>query len=424
MTRGLVRKNNLSDLPSPEQARINLGLASADLNRIRGLFSSAYVQSTEIQCLAGSSSNFQNQINDLNSTLSGIVPSLYVTRSGDTIVSGWTNTGLIRPSFLVQSGTILSGSTDSLFTLTVSGTSYPLSTTTLVCNSGLTVQSFTDNGNVVFASGITVDREMPVMINGVQFYIEAGVGINDADAIAYIAAVEAADGQTLENGVKFAIHDFVTGCKADGIWNAIKASCILSGARTLAGALQPLAGTAPTNNGPFVTGDYNRKTGLIGNASSKYLNSNRNNNADPQNSKHVSVFIQSRGATLPIGLRFIAAGDATGAGDTLIANDVSGGFYTTINSTSFDRPALTTGFVGMSRAISTSYSFRGSNATTTFNRTSGAPRNQNIGVFANSDGTFPLDCRLAFYSIGESLDLALLDARVSALISAFGVAIP
>jgi hypothetical protein len=31
---------------------------------------------------------------------------------------------------------------------------------------------------------------------------------------------------------------------------------------------------------------------------------------------------------------------------------------------------------------------------------------------------------VAFYSIGESLDLALLDARVTDLINAFGVAIP
>jgi hypothetical protein len=29
-------------------------------------------------------------------------------------------------------------------------------------------------------------------------------------------------------------------------------------------------------------------------------------------------------------------------------------------------------------------------------------------------------CRLAFYSIGESLDLALLDARVTTLINAYG----
>jgi hypothetical protein len=34
------------------------------------------------------------------------------------------------------------------------------------------------------------------------------------------------------------------------------------------------------------------------------------------------------------------------------------------------------------------------------------------------------NARLAFYSIGESLDLAALDTRVSALITAIGAAIP
>ena len=39
--------------------------------------------------------------------------------------------------------------------------------------------------------------------------------IYDDDAIAYINAVEAADGQSLEDYVKIAIHDFIIGCKAD-----------------------------------------------------------------------------------------------------------------------------------------------------------------------------------------------------------------
>ena len=84
----------------------------------------------------------------------------------------------------------------------------------------------------------------------------------DTNASAYIDAVEAADGQALETATRYAINDFVIGCKQDGIWNAIKASCILSGARTLAGALVPLVGTAPTNNGFIGVGtDYVRKTG-------------------------------------------------------------------------------------------------------------------------------------------------------------------
>jgi hypothetical protein len=46
----------------------------------------------------------------------------------------------------------------------------------------------------------------------------------DPDAAAYLRAVEAADGQALETPVKRAVDDFFRGTKADGIWDAIKAS--------------------------------------------------------------------------------------------------------------------------------------------------------------------------------------------------------
>jgi hypothetical protein len=174
MVRGLVRKNNLSDLLSPEQARINLGLATADYNRIRGLFTSAGVSNVDVQRIGGSSSNFQQQIDTLTAALSGIVPSLYVARSGDTITSGWTNQGYIQPGSVIQGGVTLSGSTDSLFTLTVSGLSYSLSTATLVCNSGLTVQGLVDNGGVIYASGVVADKLVPMKINGVPYFLEAG----------------------------------------------------------------------------------------------------------------------------------------------------------------------------------------------------------------------------------------------------------
>jgi hypothetical protein len=132
---------------------------------------------------------------------------------------------------------------------------------------------------------------MSLLISGDLRLAQTYTRPDDADAVAYIAAVEAVDGQALETATRMAINSFVKGCKNDGIWTAIKASCILAGARTLAGALVPLVGTAPTNfDGLFDSGDYNRKTGLIGDGSTKSLDSNRNNNADPQNSKHVSAY--------------------------------------------------------------------------------------------------------------------------------------
>lgn len=174
MTRGLVRKNNLSDLANAEEARKNLGLTTEDYSRIKGLYTSAGVSNVDVQRIAGSASNYQNQIDSLTTTLSGIVPSLYVERGGDTITSGWTNYGYIQPGQLVQSGVVLGASSDSLFTLSVSGLSFALSTSSLVCNSGLTVQALSDNGGVVFASGVVTNKLVPIRIGGVPYFLEAG----------------------------------------------------------------------------------------------------------------------------------------------------------------------------------------------------------------------------------------------------------
>jgi hypothetical protein len=260
-----------------------------------------------------------------------------------------------------------------------------------------------------------------------------GTAPTDADADAYIAAVETADGASLETGVKTAITTFVLGCKVDGTWSAIKASCILSGARTLSGALVPLAGTAPTNVGPFVSGDYNRKTGLVG-GSTKYLDSNRNNNADPQNSQHMAVYVSSF-VVSPGGYRgFIGGGDnQTGSsnffvnGTTNILDSRSRYLASAVVDQRALGAALSPGITGLSRNTSASYVVRANGSNTTAVYTSQAPSNINVWVFtANNNGTpaVPTASRLAFYSIGESLDLALLDARVTALITAFGVAIP
>jgi hypothetical protein len=249
-------------------------------------------------------------------------------------------------------------------------------------------------------------------------------GMTDTDAIAYVNAVEAADGQLLEFGVGKAINDFVVGCKLDGTWSAIKASCILAGARTLAGALVPLAGTAPTNVGPFVSGDYNRKTGLVGDGTSKYLNSNRNSNADPQNNAHTSIYVSVARTNSSV---YIGCDPAERSSIyALDGNNI--GFSLRQASPSYSSAALTTtGFIGQSRSISTSIQGRVASTGTTFSVSSTGFGSGNYLVFARlNSGVLAsvTNARLAFYSIGESLDLAALDARVSALITAFGVAIP
>lgn len=105
----------------------------------------------------------------------------------------------------------------------------------------------------------------------------------DTDAQTHITAVETADGQALETGVRDAINALVLALKAGNLWTNAAQLLLPCGARTLAGALVPLKGPAPTNSG-FVSGDYARKTGLTGNGSSKYLNSNILQNSLPASS--------------------------------------------------------------------------------------------------------------------------------------------
>jgi len=261
-----------------------------------------------------------------------------------------------------------------------------------------------------------------------SWVITPGWSPADADAAAYITAVETADNQALENGVKVAIDNFVLGCKADGIWSAIKASCILAGARTLTGALVPLMGTAPTNFN-FVSGDYNRKTGLVGDGSTKYLATSR---TPTRNNQHVSVFastLLSSGVGLSnfsclIGARDVASADGsiqivhTGPGATP-PNTIA--FVP--NSPTVNRSA-STGFIGLARATSTESTDRVGGVTgTNVANTDATTALINFDVFRRSNGAYT-QSRIAFYSIGESLDLALLDARVTDLINAFAAAIP
>jgi hypothetical protein len=244
-------------------------------------------------------------------------------------------------------------------------------------------------------------------------------GITDPDAAAYILAVEAADGQALEADVRSAIEAFIVGCKDDGIWPAIKALGIVAGARTLAGALVPVVGTAPTNFN-FVAGDYNRKTGLVGDGSTKYLDSNRSNTADPQNSKHLAVF-QTSVATADS----LLVATSNSPGRSALISFLATGISQRINSNAVaSNNGNGVGFVGGVRTTSTATAARVNGANFADTITSQTPLNENIGVFGTATAQARTNARLAFYSIGEALDLTLLDARVTTLINAFAAAIP
>ena len=260
----------------------------------------------------------------------------------------------------------------------------------------------------------------------------------DEDAGNYIQAVEAADEAdtpgigALEPATRQAINNFVVGCKQDGIWDAIKASCILAGARTTNGALIPLKGTAPMPYNFDLVGDtdYDRKTGLKGNASNKYLDTNVKPSDGLQDNAHFSTYVTS---TSTVANRdYIGAVVTTPSVTSSQILDNNGSINFSINmSAGAQQPFSTgnafTGFFGARRSSSLSVNYRYNASTVTASVSSVAPANVNFIVFGRNLNGSPdrlSDRAHTFYSIGESLDLAKLDARVTDLITAFGAAIP
>jgi len=265
------------------------------------------------------------------------------------------------------------------------------------------------------------------------------IPVLDADAQVYINAVESADGQSLENEVKVAINNFVIGCKSDGIWSALKSSCILAGARTLSGALVPLVGSAPTNFN-FVSADYDRKTGLKGNGSTKYLNSNVAGDSSflPQSNAHISVYA-SVGPTASARGAYIA-NSATTTGSTFggvgIARGAVGagtnvGFLANIqNASATTQQAFSInaadwlGFKGARRNSSANVQTRNKSQNYSYTNSSTTRIADQVMVFRLGVTSIYGDGRYSFYSIGESLDLAALDTRVSTLMTDLAAAIP
>jgi hypothetical protein len=253
----------------------------------------------------------------------------------------------------------------------------------------------------------------------------------DPDALDYINRVETADGQRLEPRVRTAINQFVLGCKQDGTWTSIVTSCIMAGARTVAGAITPLVGNAPTNNN-FVAGDYSRTLGLLSDGTSKHLATGYNNNNTtnfPQNDSHISCYVSASQTDV--------SGILVGT-QSFIGNILNMGyssqtqiFFRNRSGTSSLFSAAPLGFQASTRNNSANFSSRatlsgGTISDVTTTATSGAPSSQLFGVFCGFSGATANQfsaARMSFYSIGKSLSIPNLDTRVTTLINAIASAL-
>jgi hypothetical protein len=240
----------------------------------------------------------------------------------------------------------------------------------------------------------------------------------DPDVQTYLTAVETNDGQALEYPVAVVISDLVARLKEKSLWSSLEHVVLLSAARTLNGSLVPLKGATPTNvDNNFTQADYDRKTGLKGNASTKRLLTGFTaSNFASQDSKHLSVWASEAhpengtlgtyiasavGLAQEVGLAKAAAVDALRGNINANANGTttSAGFYAN-------------GFVGISRSSSTLSRLRGNKQEFTISVPSQAPLNTNVGVFAYSNGVNPSSARLAAYTAGSHIDMAALETEL------------
>ena len=245
----------------------------------------------------------------------------------------------------------------------------------------------------------------------------------DADAAAYIAAVETADGASLEDGVKAAINDLIKGLKADVEWAAFGVLRLYAGPRTLAGCGIPVKGVAPTLVN-FVIGDLTRETGLVGNGSSKRIDSNYSNTTPAQNSRQAWVWLTTVALDAVTRAPF-GAGDTNTLGSTSMRQNNTGGRSCSCSSASaIPSSDMVEGLVGVNRSSSANYVFRNGAASQTISTTSVAPLSSNFSSLANSVPSRYSAHRIAAEAYGASwTSPANIESRVSTYLAAIATAI-
>jgi hypothetical protein len=242
----------------------------------------------------------------------------------------------------------------------------------------------------------------------------------DADALTYIRAVEEADGAYLETDVKVAINKLVVGLKFDSLWGSIGASCLLCGPRTLAGALVPLKGPAPQNNN-FGSDNYNRETGLVGDATQTYLAIPYALSSDPNTDNHHCIVV-----TEPPSGSTAANASILGTGNrTITWNSPNYQGRNTVPFTyTLGEATAYPNFIGMARKPSPSQLHLYMNASLyTISQAAEATPTGDLTIFRNNSGGAMSDPRLSFFSVGRFLELPVLDSHITAYITAIGAAL-
>lgn len=238
---------------------------------------------------------------------------------------------------------------------------------------------------------------------------------------AYIAAVEAADGQQLENGVLAAAVDFVNYREPLG------GVCCLNFGRTLTSVLIPIVGAAPTGAN-LVNGDYINGAVHL-NGTTKRITVNRNNNADPQDSRHGAVYLMQMLFPIRAALTVLFGGVSNGSTGVSVPSTTAASLLRNRNVSNADadytlpqQAVVPAGLVATVRSGAAGYDVRVGGVVVPVTAASVSPADEAINVGANPAGTEHSALRVGGYSFGGNVDTAELNARMLAALNAVGLA--
>lgn len=235
----------------------------------------------------------------------------------------------------------------------------------------------------------------------------------DSDAWSWIQAVETADGQTLETGVRLAMNALVIDLKSSSLWTGITSMLVKCGPRTLAGAIIDIKTPASSwTNNNFVSGDYNRTTGIKGDGINKRLISTVVNNTLAQDNRAIWEYVHT-----------VATVDDTsyfGNGGPDYAtryNATDCEFHLSRNSGLFVHAGSNApGLIGASRSSSAEFISRGGQTNQTNTNTSAAPNSSTINFYWDLFGTYSDHRGQASY-IGAAHDMAAIETIIAAYIA-------
>lgn len=265
--------------------------------------------------------------------------------------------------------------------------------------------------------------------------IVAAAPILDSDAENYIQRVETADGEALETGVKQAINQLFLDLKSVSApvsgtnWNSVASGTLLLmvGPRTLAGILEPLYPdeTLPTNTN-FVSGDYNRKTGLLG-GTGKRIDFRDMSSGGPTINDHAqAVWITSLG-TAVTNRAFITSGPTAGTTGMVKSATAASFLFRSANSGSSNNTTVsesTVGFCGLSRSNSANFLTRIAGTTANPTVASSSFHPEQCRLFQRTDGTQQFTGRMAFACFTTAIDLEAMETHLTAYINAVNAALP